>query len=309
MIIEGNPEVLFAPKTPGAFGGLGLSISDLPTNWSSYSPDQKVTYFNENLITPDELLTAGVSQSDIDYMVSIGYDVQKIETKLVDAAKLRADFAAAQAAEAAAVAARAAAARAAEEAAAARAAETARAAEEAARAAAAEAAKPVMVGNVILPTGFSNYSAAQKIKFFNDNLITPEQLLQAGVTQSDIDWMTNNGYVVSEPKKIIEYFDKKDNSLKVEESDMPITIGKVTLPSNWETFTAQQKISFFNQNSITETMLVDAGVSMDDITWMKSHGYTGKPASALKLTPTQTTQTNSAIPLLVAAAAAYLIGG
>jgi hypothetical protein len=294
MLIEGTPDVLFAPKTPGAFGGLGLSTSDLPENWSSYSPAQKIAYFNENLIIPSELLTAGVSQSDIDWMMDNGYDVQKIEIKLADAAKVKADFAAARAAEEAAAAA----ARAAEEAAAARAAAAARsaaarAAEEAARAAE-EAAKPAMVGNVILPTGFSDYSAAQKIKFFNDNLITPKQLLQAGVSQSDIDWMITNGYVISQTEFVYDDFLVNSETSLVKESTMPITIGKVTLPSNWETFTAARKISFFNQNSITETMLLEAGVSMDEITWMKSNGYTGQPAGSIKLTET-TTQTNAAL--------------
>jgi len=303
MIIQGTPDVLFAPKTPGAFGGLGLSISDLPENWSNYSPAQKINYFNENLIVPNELLTAGVSQSDIDWMMDNGYDVQKIEIKLADAAKLKADFAAARAAEEAAAAA----ARAAEEAAAAR---TAAAARSAAARAAEEAAKPAMIGNVILPTGFSDYSAAQKIQFFNDNLITPEQLLQAGVSQSDIDWMFENGYLEPEPepKFVVDDFLVNSETSLQRESTMPITIGKVTLPSNWETYTAERKISFFNQNSITETMLLEAGVSMDDITWMKANGYTGQPAGSIKLSET-TTQTNAALPLIIAAAAAYLIGG
>lgn len=79
MLIEGNPDVLFAPKTPGAFGGLGLSISDLPANWTSYTAAQKIAYFNENLITPNELLTTGVSQSDIDWMIQNGYKTQSKE--------------------------------------------------------------------------------------------------------------------------------------------------------------------------------------------------------------------------------------
>ena len=287
MLIEGNPEVLFAPKTPGAFGGLDSSLkSDLPTNWSSYSPAQKIAYFNENLITPDELLSSGVSQSDIDWMQSNGYDVQKIETKLATEAKLKADFEAARAAEAAA----------AERAAA----EAARIAAE--KAAAAEAAKPVMVGNVVLPSDFSSYTAAQKIKFFNNNSITPEQLLQAGVSQSDIDWMLQNGYM--EAKLVIDSFVFVKNETK--ETEMPVKIGTVTLPTDWETYTAAQKIAFFNKNSITEKMLLDAGVSIDDITWMKSHGYTGK---SVLTNATQAATQNSALPLIIAAAAAYLIGG
>jgi len=294
MLIKGTPDVLFAPKTPGAFGGLGLSISDLPANWSSYSPAQKIAYFNENLIVPNELLTAGVSQSDIDWMMDNGYDVQKIELELASNARLKADF---EAAEAARIAAE----RAAAERAAAEAADAARAAADAARAAAEEAAKPAMVGNVILPTGFSDYSAAQKIKFFNDNLITPEQLLQAGVSQSDIDWMVANGYKTQSGEIVME------TNVFTE----PETIGNVALPSNWSTYTAAQKIAFFNAMSITEIMLLDAGVDVDDITWMKANGYTGRPTSPTPL-PKQIstpTPTNAALPLIIAAAAAYLIGG
>ena len=50
-----------------------------------------------------------------------------------------------------------------------------------------------------LPSGWSGYDASQKIDWFNQNKVTPEQLLGAGagVTQSDIDWMKGQGYLGS----------------------------------------------------------------------------------------------------------------
>lgn len=56
---------------------------------------------------------------------------------------------------------------------------------------------------LILPEGWGEIgglfdSPEEKIGYFNQNAITPEQLLGAGqnVTQSDIDWMKQNGYIV-----------------------------------------------------------------------------------------------------------------
>ena len=50
-----------------------------------------------------------------------------------------------------------------------------------------------------LPSGWSGYDASQKIDWYNQNKVTPEQLLGAGagVTQDDIDWMKGQGYLGS----------------------------------------------------------------------------------------------------------------
>ena len=50
-----------------------------------------------------------------------------------------------------------------------------------------------------LPSGWSGYGAEQKIDWFNQNKVTPDQLLGAGagVTQEDIDWMKGQGYLGS----------------------------------------------------------------------------------------------------------------
>jgi hypothetical protein len=50
-----------------------------------------------------------------------------------------------------------------------------------------------------LPSGWSGYDASQKIDWYNQNKVTPDQLLGAGagVTQDDIDWMKGQGYLGS----------------------------------------------------------------------------------------------------------------
>jgi hypothetical protein len=46
------------------------------------------------------------------------------------------------------------------------------------------------------PSGWENYTPAQKISFFNTNNVSPDRLKQMGVPQSDIDYMLANGYTV-----------------------------------------------------------------------------------------------------------------
>ena len=109
----------------------------------------------------------------------------------------------------------------------------------------------------------------------------------------------------------------------------------IKLPENFTNYTAAQKIEYFNNNYIDEKMLLAEGVSQDDINWMKQNGYTGMPYEPIfdytlpyeepvmfvepempnplpKQTPPAIgtgTRTNTALPLILAAAAAYFIGG
>ena len=46
---------------------------NLPQGWASFTPQQKIDWFNTNKITVDQLHAAGVPQSDIDYMLANGY--------------------------------------------------------------------------------------------------------------------------------------------------------------------------------------------------------------------------------------------
>jgi hypothetical protein len=47
--------------------------ASLPADWSTYTPEKKVAYFNLNNISEDQLRLQDVPQSDIDYMKTIGY--------------------------------------------------------------------------------------------------------------------------------------------------------------------------------------------------------------------------------------------
>jgi hypothetical protein len=46
-----------------------------------------------------------------------------------------------------------------------------------------------------LPSGWSGYGAEQKIDWYNQNQVTPDQLLGAGVQQDELDWMGKQGYL------------------------------------------------------------------------------------------------------------------
>jgi len=46
-----------------------------------------------------------------------------------------------------------------------------------------------------LPSGWSGYDAGQKIDWYNQNQVTPDQLLGAGVQQDELDWMGTQGYL------------------------------------------------------------------------------------------------------------------
>lgn len=55
-----------------------------------------------------------------------------------------------------------------------------------------------------------------------------------------------------------------------------------TLPSNWGSYGAKQKIDYYNVNNITTSQLKAAGVSDADLGWMSQNGYTAgtSPAAA-----------------------------
>jgi hypothetical protein len=45
----------------------------LPPNWGSFSPEQKIAFYNANNVTPTELLSVGVAPTDLSFMFSRGY--------------------------------------------------------------------------------------------------------------------------------------------------------------------------------------------------------------------------------------------
>jgi hypothetical protein len=72
-----NPYLYTAKPTTtvdaGEFVGPVLQrdvTSKLPSNWSDYDPQAKINWFNQNNVTTQELLDAGVPQTDIDWMKS-----------------------------------------------------------------------------------------------------------------------------------------------------------------------------------------------------------------------------------------------
>ena len=118
-------------------------------------------------------------------------------------------------------------------------------------------------------------SPEEKIRWFNANSVTPDQLKAAGVPQSDIDWMKTQGYTGTTPQQ------------------QAAKIGK-TLPSDWGVAggaydEAAEKIRYFNAQNISADQLRQAGVSQSDIDWMKGQGYTG-------VAPTSVSATTTTIP-------------
>jgi len=67
-----NLRTQYYTENDGAGGVADASLA-LPDNWSTYSPQAKIKWFNANGVTPDQLLQAGVSQDDIDWMSQNGY--------------------------------------------------------------------------------------------------------------------------------------------------------------------------------------------------------------------------------------------
>jgi hypothetical protein len=127
-----------------------------------------------------------------------------------------------------------------------------------------------------LPTGWENLGAQQKIDWFNQNSVAPDQLLAAGVSQADIDWMKSQGYAGMPP---------------ITTGELPpgatYLADGTQLPSGWDSFGAQQKINWFNQQGITPEQLLESGVSQADIDWMGTQGYKDVSTNPANLTAQQ----------------------
>jgi hypothetical protein len=105
-----------------------------------------------------------------------------------------------------------------------------------------------------LPTGWENLGAQQKIDWFNRNSVAPDQLLAAGVSQGDIDWMKGQGYTGMTPQQ-------------------QAAQAGLTLPTGWDNYTGDQKIDWFNANKVTPGQLQRAGVSNELVDTMGDMGY------------------------------------
>ena len=146
-------------------------------------------------------------------------------------------------------------------------------------------------GGVDLPSGWENYSAADKIDYFNEAGVTQGQLAAAGVSQADINWMMDQGYQYG--STAFDYGDvgggggaaaaPTTTGGGMPNVALPGTTGYTTsgpltagLPSDWGSYNAQQKINYFNQHNITPQQLRAEGVPQADLDWMlQQGGYAG----------------------------------
>jgi hypothetical protein len=93
----------------------------------------------------------------------------------------------------------------------------------------------------------------------------------AGLTQLDIDSLNNYAQQVAQPFRMAESID-------------------YDLPNDWNSYTPQEKINWYNTNNVNASQLQSAGVTQPDIDWMAQNGYLG----ATQQTPPQAQTMQSA---------------
>ena len=244
---------------------------NLPGGWDQFSGDQKISWFNSNNVTYDQLRAAGVPQSEIDYMWSNGYTSgrpadwgkNKVVTGGADTVTggTGADTV------------------------------TGGGSKNTVNTTTSNA--NVKIGNATTPADWGTYDSTKKINWFNTNSITPAQLLAYGVPQSDIDYMWTNGYTVGRPADWGKTNTVTTGTNTVTSGADTITagsgldalntnlanstrgkkIGLTTLPGNWDTFDAKKKIAWYNTHDIGPSELLAAGVNQSDIDYMYQNGY------------------------------------
>ena len=152
--------------------GTGLTFN-LPTGWQNYTPGEKISYFNQANITPTDLLNVGVSQEDINWMRNNGYTAGTPAPVTPPTTSITIP-----------------------------------------------GTRPVTpttpvtptvtpttpvtppvtsVPGYTLPAGWTGFTPAEKISWFNANNVRPSQLTAAGVPAEDVNWMINNGYTAGRP--------------------------------------------------------------------------------------------------------------
>ena len=166
-------------------GGLpaGASVGfDLPQNWQTLDAGQKIEYFNEANITPTDLLNVGVPAEDISWMQTQGYTagipaattlpgtvtgtVTGTGTETINIPGTRPVTTPTTTVTPPVT----------------------------------TATPPVTsVSGFTLPAGWTGFTPAEKISWFNANNVRPSQLTAAGVPASDINYMTQNGYTAGRP--------------------------------------------------------------------------------------------------------------
>jgi hypothetical protein len=170
-------------------GGLpaGASVGfDLPQNWQTLDAGQKIEYFNEANITPTDLLNVGVPAEDISWMQTQGYTagipaattlpgtvtgtgtatIPGTGTETINIPGTRPVTTPTTTVTPPVT----------------------------------TATPPVTSApGFTLPAGWTGFTPAEKISWFNANNVRPSQLTAAGVPASDINYMTQNGYTAGRP--------------------------------------------------------------------------------------------------------------
>ena len=202
---------------------------NFPSGWNSFTGDQKAKWFNDKKITPDQLSKYGVTPEELAWMRSHGYTIGATTTNNNNATVVNNDNTVVKV----------------------------------------DDGSGQTIGSLKTPTGWNSFTPADKIKWYNDNGITPAQLLTAGQKQSDIDWMYANGYTVGKTAA-----DTSNNTnTNVANSTRGEKIGLTTLPGNWSTYSPKQKIDWYNIHDITPSDLLQAGQKQSDIDYMYQNGY------------------------------------
>jgi hypothetical protein len=253
---------------------------ELPANWNTFQPAEKIEYFNQTGVTPAQLLGEGVSVADVNWMLNNGYTGGStavgnvpaprtvIEGDSVDRTRV-------------------------------------------------DATSPIGTGITFdLPQGWQNFNPGEKIAYFNQANITPTDLLNVGVSQEDINWMRSNGYTAGAP--VAPPVTPPRESVTIP-SNRPVTpttpvtppvtpttpvtppvtsVPGYTLPAGWTGFTPAEKISWFNANNVRPSQLTAAGVPAEDVNWMMNNGYTaGRPFANATQGFAQNFQNYTSIPI------------
>ena len=189
-------------------GGLpaGASVGfDLPQNWQTLDAGQKIEYFNEANITPTDLLNVGVPAADIGWMQTQGYTAGiPAATTLPGTVTTPGTVTGTGTA-------------------------TLPGATTGTETINIPGTRPVTTptttvtppvttptttvtppvttatppatsaSGFTLPAGWTGFTPAEKISWFNANNVRPSQLTAAGVPASDINYMTQNGYTAGRP--------------------------------------------------------------------------------------------------------------
>ena len=140
-----------------------------------------------------------------------------------------------------------------------------------------------------LPGGWDGFTPQQKIAWFNQNNVSVDQLRAAGVPQSDIDWMLQNGYGSAgstQPAPIIEpNATAADSEDVVAPTEQPT--GLPALPTDIGSYTAQQKADLYNSligQNFTDAQIRQAAGTQSDSDWsyLQNLAKISAPSAGLK---------------------------